>query len=527
MWLLSQNRRNDLLIILIIIFLSLPSIFPLFQKGFFQSDDGEWMVIRFSAFHQAFRDGQIPVRFLERLNYGYGYPVANFLYPGFMYLAEIPKILGFGFVESIKIIFGVSIIGSIIFAYLWLSKLFDKISAFTGALVYLYSPYHLFDLYKRGSMGEVLSLAVVPFILWQLERKSLFWSTIGIAFLLLSHNTLSLLFLPIIIAYGLLRPPFTVYHLLFTILLGLGISSFFWIPAIYELQHTVFSKTPISDFTQYFADLQTIGVSTIAILLLFLFLFITKKINVIKYKLTLLFFISGILSLFFSTSLSSPLWEVLPVSLVQFPFRFLSILLLSMSFLAACSLLVMNKKLQFVVRFFLILFILISSWSFFVPSKFFNKGEGFYTTNEATTTIQDEYMPKWVKVKPKEHFKNKIEIIKGSASINSLSYNSKRITFLVNSQTGGKVRVNTIYYPGWKAIVNGSEAVINYSNERGLMELSVTKGKNNIVLIFEETPVRLVSDIVSILSLLIILSMGVYYKYTGIFVVAKKIYEKS
>ena len=94
-------KKNFIWILLIILF-SIPSIVALLHPGFFQSDDGEWMIIRFSAFHQALRDGQFPVRFLSRLNYGYGYPVADFLYPGFMYLGEIFKLLGFLKLEKVK-----------------------------------------------------------------------------------------------------------------------------------------------------------------------------------------------------------------------------------------------------------------------------------------------------------------------------------------------------------------------------------------------------------------------------------------
>src|SRR3989344_3219366 len=72
--------------IVILLLLMIPSIWFLLLPGFFESDDGEWMIIRFSAFYQALADGQFPVRFLGRLNNGYGYPVADFLYPGFMYL---------------------------------------------------------------------------------------------------------------------------------------------------------------------------------------------------------------------------------------------------------------------------------------------------------------------------------------------------------------------------------------------------------------------------------------------------------
>ena len=168
--------KKKILLILFLIILSIPSVAALFNKGFFQSDDGEWMVIRFSAFHQVLRSGEFPVRFLSRLNYGYGYPVANFLYPGFMYLSEIPKALGFGFVDSIKIILGLSMVSSGIFVFFWLSKFFGKLESVVGGLFYLYAPYHLYDLYKRGSVGEILALSVVPFILWQIERKSFFWT---------------------------------------------------------------------------------------------------------------------------------------------------------------------------------------------------------------------------------------------------------------------------------------------------------------------------------------------------------------
>ena len=135
--------KIKILITVLLIVCSIPAIIPLFHPGFFSTDDGEWMVIRFSAFHQALRDGQFPVRFLSRLNNEYGYPVANFLYPGFMYLAEPIKILGFGFVDTIKIVFGIALIESAVFTFFWLSRIFNKVPAFIGALIYLYAPYHL------------------------------------------------------------------------------------------------------------------------------------------------------------------------------------------------------------------------------------------------------------------------------------------------------------------------------------------------------------------------------------------------
>lgn len=493
--------KKNLFLIFILIILAIPSVISLFHPGFFQSDDGEWMIIRFSAFHQVLRAGEFPVRFLSRLNYEYGYPVANFLYPGFMYLGEIPKILGFGFVDSIKIIFGLSMVGSLIFTFLWLRKFFGKLESFVGALFYLYAPYHLYDIYTRGSVGEVLALAIVPFILWQIERKSFFWSALGIEFLILSHNTLAVLFLPLIIAYLLLRKQFLIFNSLFLILLGFGLSAFFWLPALADLQYTVFSQTAVSSWSSYFADASLIGIPIIFIFLLLIILFITKKIAIAKHRLTVIFFIVGILSLFFSVELSKPVWNFLPASFIQFPFRFLSITILSAAFLTAVSLSVLPKNLKFITLAILLLLLGFSAKPLLSPSLFFDKGDSFYSTNEGTTTVKNEYMPKWVKIPPSKRPDTKVANLNGQELINVTAVTPKKISFNVYLPTPRVIQVNTVYFPGWTAFVNGAKANIDYNNEEGLIRINLAKGQNNVQVVFSETPLRVGADLISLVSL--------------------------
>jgi hypothetical protein len=170
------------------------SIIPLLHPGFFVTDDGEWIIIRLSAFHQALASGQFPVRWLGRLDFAYGYPVANFLYPGVLYLGELIHLFHISFVNSTKILIGISLLGSGVCSFLWLKKFFTPIIACMGALFFLFSPYHLYDIYTRGSIGEAVALFVVVFVLWQIERKSVLFSATGIGFLILSHNTLAAFF---------------------------------------------------------------------------------------------------------------------------------------------------------------------------------------------------------------------------------------------------------------------------------------------------------------------------------------------
>src|SRR3972149_7699643 len=157
--------KKEYFILVLILVLSTIAVWPFFRRGFFESHDGEWMVIRFSAFHQTFAGGQFPVRSVDRLNNNYGYPVLNFLYPLPFYLAEIPKLLGFGFVDSIKIIFVASTFASAFAMYWALIQIFTKWAAFAGAIVYIFTPYRFVDLYVRGSLGEIVAFIFPPLIL--------------------------------------------------------------------------------------------------------------------------------------------------------------------------------------------------------------------------------------------------------------------------------------------------------------------------------------------------------------------------
>jgi len=91
---LVKNKQKILFISVLILVTLIPIIFIL-KPGFPVTDDGTWLIIRFSAFFESFKSGQFPVRFLYRLNDGMGYPVSNFLYPLYMYLATPIHIVGF------------------------------------------------------------------------------------------------------------------------------------------------------------------------------------------------------------------------------------------------------------------------------------------------------------------------------------------------------------------------------------------------------------------------------------------------
>ena len=142
-----------LLLIVYCLLTSLPVILPYFHPGYFPTHDGEWAVIRLGDMFRSLRDHQFPVRFSGNLNFGYGYPLFNFTYPAPYYIGVLFHFLKFGFVDTIKILFALSVVLSAIGMFLLSARLWGhKMAGFISAFLYVYFPYRIVDLYARGQL---------------------------------------------------------------------------------------------------------------------------------------------------------------------------------------------------------------------------------------------------------------------------------------------------------------------------------------------------------------------------------------
>ncbi|HXS14523.1 MAG TPA: hypothetical protein VN711_00120 [Candidatus Saccharimonadales bacterium] len=497
-------RKNSVLIFLIILVaLCIPAVTALFHAGFFLTDDGNWMIIRLSAFYEALRNGQVPPRFLLQLNHGYGYPVADFLYPLFMYIGIPIHILGLTFADSIKTILGGSIILSGIFTLFWLKKLVKIESALVGAFLYVFAPYHLWDVYHRGSVGEVLAIGVVPFILWQIERKNILWVAVGIALLILAHNSLAVLFLPFIIGYIVIRKSFSWKYLVGIVAYALSLSAFFWIPALYDKQFTIFDKTPVSLISDYFLTYNTsllvgwIGVLTIVLT----FPLLLKKLPTpLKY-----FWLVAMMTLFLTLPISSWVWSISHIApYFQFPYRFLSLTILVFAGLAAFCVDILPKKIHILG---IILFVAVgylSSWSLLTPLVYQNYPDTFYSTNQDSTTVHNEYTPIWVKSQPTSSPENQVELIKGNGTILDTVAKGNKVIFNTILTTPSLVQINVVYFPGWNVFVDGKKTDFSYDNTYGVMQVGILSGQHTVQAVFSETPVRIFADVVTVVSILLL-----------------------
>lgn len=547
-------RRKTLFLLMIVIF-SLPAVWSLFRPGFFPSHDGEWMVIRLSDFHRSFVSGQIPVRWAARLNHGYGYPVFNFLYPISFYLGEFFYFFSGSFVNAIKVVFILSFLLSGVFMYLWVCDLWGEWAGVASAILYVYTPYRFLDVYVRGSLGEAVAFAFPPLIFWSagklIKRGNKFYLAVGgLAFtgLITAHNTIAMLFILVFFGYLLFRwlifrQNKTLFRQLIILILGLFLSCFFWLPALYDKKDVLFDKVMISNFFLHFPTLRQllvpswgygpslplsdqdtlsfqVGIANLAVFVAialalgFKLLRFPKRLDCLRKNFkTFYFLFVFIVSFFLMLGVSSWAWRILFVyNLIQFPWRLLSLTTFSSAILAGSLIQLIKARLRPLLTFTLIGLAILLNYQYTKPEYFLDRGEDYYTTNEGTTTVANEYLPIWVEEPPRARAEEKVEIVTGKGKISNLTFNSKKLNFKIKAETESEIQINVVYFPGWKVKVDDEEALIRYRNRGGVMRLKVSSGVHQVTANFSETPVRFLADLVSFLGLGAILGLVVKRK---------------
>ena len=85
---------NKNVFILLIIILSIIPVFSLLNPGLPITHDGQDHVARIANFYQNLTEGNIIPRWAGNLNWGYGHPILEFLYPLPSYFASVFSLFG-------------------------------------------------------------------------------------------------------------------------------------------------------------------------------------------------------------------------------------------------------------------------------------------------------------------------------------------------------------------------------------------------------------------------------------------------
>src|SRR3990167_10822714 len=111
-------------------------------------------------------------------------------------------------------------------------------------------------------------------------------------------------------------------------------------------------------------------------------------------------------------------------------------------------------------------------------------------------------MPIWVLEKPNFRADQKMEIDEGEAKIITQEIQPTMYKSEIESLTSSKVRVNSVYFPGWRVEVDEKKQPIDYKNKHGLITFSLPKGRHEVIIKYGKTPVHLASEIMSLLALI-------------------------
>ena len=525
-------------IFLLFLVLLLP-LLTLFHPGLPITHDGQDHVARIANFYTSLSEGNIVPRWANNLNWGYGHPVLMFLYPLPSYASSLLHWVGLSLVDSVKAVFGISYILSALFMFLWLRRFLGKFPAMTGAIIYSFAPYRFVDLFVRGAIGEHVAFVFIPAICYfllklNLGKKINLFYFLGVcvttAGLILSHNAISVMFFPFVVIYALYLFSINRNKLLFAssvigVIYGFLLSSFFWIPAFMEGKYTLRDIVTKNEALTRFVDFQSLvygnwnfggsGVFSVQLGIvpwifvlavpICLYLLIKKKReknNLILFLLSIAFLIA---SIFLMIPASRPIWETFTIlQKFQFPWRFLSISVFSVSLIGALVVYsFINEQIRKAILIFVIIGSLILTKDFWNVKGFLSKPESFYSGIYNSTTDTGESAPIWSVRFMEKRPSAEIELVEGKASIKKLSRTTNKRAYEIESDGKSRLRENTLYFPGWRVFVDGKEQSVEFQdpNSRGLITFFLNNGKHKVDIIFGNTKLRSAADSISLVSL--------------------------
>ena len=107
-----MNKNIFLLLITLLVLVPILGFLPI---GLPNTHDGQDHVARIMAFYKNLEEGVLIPRWGSMLNWGYGHPVLEFLYPLPSYIASFFHFLGLSFFDSIKLVSISGVVFSFIF----------------------------------------------------------------------------------------------------------------------------------------------------------------------------------------------------------------------------------------------------------------------------------------------------------------------------------------------------------------------------------------------------------------------------
>lgn len=496
----------------------------LFGPWFLPTHDGEYHIIRFMEFYRVLSSGVLIPRWAPTLNSGFGIPIFIFHYPFPNYVSALLHIFGMEFVDTLKISMALAYLVASVGCFYFLRRYFSRFSSVLGTITMMSVPYWFVDMLVRGSVGEVWAIAWLFVGLASLawDRKAVF--SFALALLVLSHNILALFFVPVIVLIIVLQKK---KDYVYWLLAGIGMSAFFWLPALYEQRFVVGLNTV--NFHDHFAALYEllvpswgsefsagsgfgnkmslqIGVGPLLLILLALVVLTKEKNKCMKQMVAAIILgVSGIV--FLMLPYSTFIWERLGfLQYAQYPWRFLSFVIPATAWSAAYVFSKVPRKLSVGI----ILFCMGIIIPYTQGVRYARRDDFYYQSRrnftDGTSSMGNSFSTIWT---PWKQTRAESPITTPDfVAVTQVKKQPTSITARIETPKEARLTINTLYYPGWTVSIDGRRNTIENTPD-GLLGITIPQGIHTIRIYFGETPLRLFADLVSLCSLWFIIIISI------------------
>jgi hypothetical protein len=330
--------------------------------------DGLVPYARVVALRNALAEGQVPPRWFPDFDAGYGSPYPSFYAMLFYYFATGIHALGVSVGTAVEATAFATILAASGAMLLFLRRQLGPEPALLGSILYAYAPYHLVDAYARGAYSELATFVWFPLVLLALTRLSetahsgqALSAALALSGLILSHNTIPLVFLPLAIAISIVdlcKRRYGKVDLLARLKMHLaawciaaGLTAFFWIPVVLERRYVRWEHFLTFDYRAAFVapfDLlavphgpgihYSLGIPhLLATVIAMALLFFQRRPDDSHVRVMFgAYAVASLLVTVLTTGASAPIWRALGVlHYLQFPWRLLAITSFFLSVTAA------------------------------------------------------------------------------------------------------------------------------------------------------------------------------------------------
>lgn len=482
--------KKHLFALIILLALGLFALRTFFQPGYFDGHDAQAHLIRLYQYDLALKAGQILPEWADGLLAGRGYPVFIFAYPLPYLIAELFHLTGLSLAAAIKATFVLSYLVSGIGMYF--------LAGFLGAVLWLFAPYMFVKIFITASLGVVVSYAIIPWFFLSIVKKNYLGVTIALALWIMAHPGKLVIFGPLILLFFLINLKHY-RQLLLSFLLAFGLSAWYFLPANLELGFTHFKEFVGQAYVNDFVSLsrllyskwgtgapgwsdtplsQQVGIAQ----------WLAIGLGLIYWRKLWPYLLSFYVSIFLMLSVSKFVWDLpTPLQSVSTPWRFLSLAIFSAALVGGNLVkLIKNKLLRITVYILLITLALYGNRNHLRINDVRNYDQSFLENYTGVATGWNEYLPIWVK---------------------QVDFNRPLLP--------PPGQLNILYYPGWHVTIDGRSVPI-WPSDNGLIEFNAPPGDHQIEAKFTDTHLRLISKLISLLTLAFMLFDYFFHRFNYI-----------